>query len=144
MPPDDLYFTRRYFRNCKNIIVERDPRDMYITNVFLMDVIAQKKGSLESGEKFVKHFKTLMDHTKIGEDPCLKIRFEELVLNYDETVKKINAFLNLDIETHSRKKSFLNPDKSCKNVGIWKKYYDSCKPALDYIYTELQDYCWNE
>lgn len=143
LPPDDLYFTNRYFRSCKNIIVERDPRDMYVTDIIDMDVVAKKKGSLESGIKFVNYFKTLVEKTNIGKDECLRIRFEDLVLNYDQTILKINGFLNLDPEKHMFKKSYLNPDRSCKNVGIYKKYYDKYKEAIDYIYTELKDYCWN-
>ena len=143
LAPDDLYLTNRYFRNCKNIIVSRDPRDMYITNVFLMDVIAQKKGSLESGIKFVKHFKTLVERTKVGSDPCLKVRFEEFVLNYDKCAKEINSFLGLDNCCHSNPKSRFNPAISVKNIGIWKSHYSTCKEAIDYIYKELKPYCWD-
>lgn len=143
LPPDNLYYSERYFRDCMNILVTRDPRDIYTTNVYGMDVIAEKKGSLESGKRFVKYLRTIIEKENFGNGKLLIIRFEDLVLHYEETTKVISDFLGLDESKHYYKKEFLNPDKSCKNVGIWKKYYQKSKPAIDYIYNELKDLCWD-
>ena len=35
----------------------------------------------------------------------------------------------------------MNPNVSKKNIGIWKKYYNEYKEAIDYIYLELKSYC---
>ncbi len=142
LPPDNLNYSNRYFYNCLNIVVDRDPRDVYTTNVILMDVIAMKKGSLESGKMFVKHFKTLHEKANYGKDPVLSIRFEDLVLKYDDTTKQIREFLGFDESEHVNPRTTLIPESSSKNVGIYKKYYDRLKPAIDYIYQELKDYCF--
>lgn len=144
LPPDDLYFTHRYFRNCKNIIITRDPRDMFINDLLDLDFIWKKKELVNAGKQFVIFYKGLVKKTKIGEDPCLIIRFEDLCLNYEQTTSKISSFLKLDSNNHLEKKVYFNPDVSKHNVGIYRKYYDKYKDAIDYIYSELKDYCWNE
>lgn len=142
LPPNLLNYVDRYFDDCTTIIVDRDPRDIYVTQIISTDVIAKQKGTKESGEMFVKYYKTL----KEKETRCnkiLRIQFEDLILNYEKTAEVLNHFLDLKGENHKEKNKFLKPEVSCKNVGIWKKYYDKYKGAIDYIYQELKDSCYN-
>lgn len=144
LPPDNLNYTDRYFRDCKNIIVERDPRDIYVTNIYDVDVASKKRGSKESGEMFVKFFKTLHERVNKGNDDLLIVNFEDLLCNYDETTKKIREFVGVDLKDHVEKGKYLQVSKSIKNVGIWKKYYPKYKDAIDYIYSELKEWCREE
>lgn len=144
LPPDDLFLTDRYFRDCVNIIVERDPRDMFINDICDMDILWKKNELEEAGKQFVIFFKTIHEKTKVGHDPCLRIRFEELCLDYENTCRKISDFLGFKEEQHKNPRNFFNPMISKNNVGIHKKYYKQYKTAIDYIYNELKDYCWNE
>ena len=144
LPPDNLNYTERYFRDCKNIIVERDPRDIYVENVFLMDVTSKIRGTRESGERFVKFFRTLHERINKGKNPLLVVNFEDLLFNFEKTTKKIRDFVGFDEKDHINKGKFLQISKSQKNVGKWKHYYPECKEAIDYIYSELKEWCREE
>ena len=71
----------------------------------------------------------------------LRIRFEDLVLKYDHTLKKIYDFLGENKETHVNKKRHFDPLLSSKNIGLWKNYPH--KNEIDKIYFGLKDYCCN-
>ena len=71
------------------------------------------------------------------------IRFEDLVLDYDNSVGKIAAFLGFETADHINKRMFLKPEKSAKNIGIWKQHYEKYKDALDAIAEGLPEYCRN-
>lgn len=131
----------RYFNNGKLIIVDRDPRDMYIDDIvtwgggFLQDM-----ASKEMGYQYVLKHKTM--HSRITPNSnTLYIRFEDLVLNYKKTVEKIESFVGLSSDTHIKMHEFLKPEISSKHVGIWREHYNHFSAAIDIIETELRDYC---
>lgn len=140
LSPSNTNSGDKYFDDIKSIIVDRDPRDIYVENCLDCDIVFEKPGSLDSAKKFVDFFIKSRDFSISNK--ILMIKFEELVFNYDESVSKICSFLNLkDKNTH--KFSFFNPKKSSANIGIWKKYYNRYKIAIDYINEILCDFCYN-
>ena len=131
----------RYFDDAKLIIVDRDPRDMYVEDLERWrENLDKDTESAEAGHRYVMRHKALREGIKES-DRVKTIRFEELINNYDEMVIDIVDFLNMDIRNHVHPKQFLNPDKSRKNIGIWKKYYNKYKDALDMIAESLPNYC---
>ena len=79
----------------------------------------------------------------VMDSDIMKVRFEDLIIHYDETRKKVLEFLGLDESYHIQKKQFLKPEVSIKNIGIWRKYYVECKDAIDYIEKELPEMCYD-
>ena len=57
-----------------------------------------------------------------GKDKVKIISFESLVTNYDKEKEGIEKFLELAPGSHIKKKQFLNPAVSCKNIGLYKNY----------------------
>ena len=49
------------------------------------------------------------------------LRFEDLVLRYDEVLPRVFDFLGLDLSRHARPKTLLDPARSSRNVGIWQQ-----------------------
>lgn len=130
----------RYFKNAKMIIVDRDPRDMYVDEIVNWGVRHDDDNTKDAGKRYVMRYKALHDGI-VYDDDILKVQFEDLVLNYNSTVEKIIKFFGWTKEDHINPKKFLKPEISCKNVGIWKKYYNDYKDALDVISEKLKNYC---
>lgn len=130
--PQNTPVIHRYFKKAKMIIVDRDPRDMYINDLKWGAAYTDYFRSAESGRRFALLHKQQRENI-ILDDDVMYIRFEDVVLKYDETIDKICDFLGVDRSCHINPKKFLKPEVSCKNVGLWKKYYDECSKPIDEI-----------
>ena len=131
----------RYFNNGKLIIVDRDPRDMFIDDIVNWGNVFENLSSKEAGERFVIRHKAMRSSISNSKN-ILYIKFEDLVLKYDETVLAVLEFLEMDNHAHVKKGAFFKPQVSKNNIGIWRKYYNEFKDAIDYITKELQSYCF--
>ena len=111
----------KYFNDPVAIIVDRDPRDLYIL---------AKKVLLSDGRfiptdnvyKFIKYYRELrsFDKFKNDESKVLRIKFEDLVYEYEKTSQQIDAFLGL--KAHTKIKQHFNPSRSINNTQLIKKY----------------------
>lgn len=127
-----------FFDEAKAILVERDPRDMYL---LCMRMGYDNKWCLaDCVENFVKYYKYVRRNMELNSPNVLMIHFEDLVYKYDETRTKIETFL--DIKEHVRKKQFFNPEKSIHNTQLFlfgDKYNDDIK----YIEEHLSEYLYD-
>lgn len=135
--PDDELFSD-YFKSYKQIFVWSDPRDMYIRGL----AHDCQWWLPEDPELFVKFFKRNSEKYFNSNNPnLLIICFDELIHNYEETLVKIMKFLNLTEHEHVKKFEYFNPERSIKNTGLWKNFKN--QDAINYIYNNLKDYCWD-
>lgn len=130
-----------YFEDIKIIIIDRDPRDIYILNkkIWKDSVIP-----CEKVEDFIKHFKVIRKHQKYEDENTkhiLRIRFEDSIYNYKNTMKKINKFLEIDNLVHNEPKKYFDPNKSINNTQLFKKYLDY-ENDIKKIEKELKEYCY--
>lgn len=130
--PQNTQVIHRYFKKAKMIIVDRDPRDMYINDLKWGAAYTDYFRSCESGRRFALLHKQQRQNI-IVDDDILYLRFEDVVLKYEEMTSKICKFLGVDESDHIYPKKYLKPEVSCKNVGLWKNYYEPCKQAIDEI-----------
>jgi len=128
----------KYFENPKAIIVDRDPRDLFLFYKYFL----HPKGILNfSGnvDDFINNFRirrqTSQDLRK--RDDIIFINFEELVYDCENTANKIADFAG--ITQRSRKGEFFKPTHSRNNTQLFKKYTD-CKSELKKIEWELSEY----
>ena len=127
-----------YIGNYKMITVYRDPRDVWMTGLIL-----QQPWIPRNKEDFIFWFKDMHNIDKYlnSNDPRqLVLRFEDLVLDYDNSVLKILNFLNMDKIHHIAPKTQFRPEYSIKNIGLYKN--SEYKDIMDYIYEHLKDYCY--
>lgn len=130
-----------YFEDIKVIIVDRDPRDLYILNkeIWKEDIVPCK-----NVDDFIKHFKLLRKHQKYEKEnlkKILRIKFEDTIYSYEETMKKINSFLQIDELKHSYPKRYFNPKKSVYNTQLFRKYLNY-QNDIEKIERELGEYCY--
>lgn len=144
------------FNNARIIIVQRDPRDVYSSNfvrngAFVPDFEVNRHWNLKLGVTGAGNIDTfiqrqLAQFTKVNsefdDDRVLRILFEDLVLDYELTLKKIYDFLDETPEIHIKKGEFFKPELSSRNIGLWKKMTD--QTVISKIESALKPYCYYE
>ncbi len=126
-----------FFDDPYAIVVDRDPRDLYI---FAREVLLSRGRFMptESVKEYVKYYKMLRENMpyKTPNDRILVISFESMVYDYENTTEKLNAFLGL--KNNNRRTVFV-PEVSVANTNLIRKfpeYMDDVK----YIEDMLGDY----
>lgn len=112
-----------YFDNPKAIIVDRDPRDLY---VILKKIISYKCRFIPYNDvdSFIKYYEALHKGDFMNNsNNTLYIKFEDLIYDFDITKSKIEKFLNIE-NSYSQSKSGFDPLVSIENTCIYDKYPD--------------------
>lgn len=142
VPPNNLKRFIRYFNDIKIVIVDRDPRDLWV-----LDKYVWKDGIIphEDVETFCKWYKYTRAHRKneeVNTQYSMFIHFEDLIFHYDETVNRIEQFLDLTPDIHVRHKEKFQPDKSIMNTQVWYRVSGVPKEEIEYIEKELTEYLY--
>lgn len=125
----------KYTEDSKCIVVNRDPRDVYILGKIKKETHCYPTDNVE---KFVAYYKRCWKIQK-NSDRVLNINFEDLIYNYKDTVKIIEEFLGLT--QHVNEKKYFNPDISISNTQL-KNRFPELKDDIEYIEAELKDYLY--
>ena len=137
-------------KGAKSIIVNRDPRDifasqinsneMFVPNFEKLKNINKIKSEMthfNDISKFITRFKILHENSTSNTESVMKIQFEDFVLNFNTVSSKILDFLEINPSSINDKFDITN---SIKNVGIWEKYKDLKEIRI--IERELNKYCF--
>ncbi|MDH6366296.1 MULTISPECIES: hypothetical protein [unclassified Breznakia] len=140
VPPSNIKRYSRYFEDIKVVIVERDPRDIFIhdTKIWTQSLVPKNV------EKFCEWYKwTRAIPINDANNNVLKIQFEDLIYNYEESIYSIGNFLNIDLDKHHvDKMKVFKPDVSIKNTEVWMKFPEEIE-HIKYIERELEAYCYD-
>lgn len=128
VPPSNTMRYLRYFKNLFVVCVDRDPRDIYYNEKKFW------RGGIVPGDVavFVEWYKMTRAHKAFEiDDPqkIIRINFEDLVFQYEDTVRRIEQLLKMEDSMHIRPKSSFNPEISKNNIAKWK----NDKEELDHI-----------
>ncbi|MFQ2204725.1 sulfotransferase domain-containing protein [Aeromonas hydrophila] len=138
-----------FIKNGKCIIIDRDVRDIYVNCIKHNDgyndnvEVFKKISGASKIESFIERQRIM--RITIGEkndDKVLRIRFEDLVYNYEITLQKIIEFLNLEPASHNRKLDFFNPKKSINNCNSWLELPSNELTNIKKIEQSLPEYCY--
>lgn len=141
--PFNMYRVDNYFGDdLRAIIVERDPRDVFILNKY---VWKEKKISIPyptDVETFCKYYKKMRkSEHPTNSKKVLRVHFEDLIYKYEETVKTIENFVGFDSDKHINKKRRFNPDLSIKNTQLFNGKTDY-ENEIKIIEKELKEYLY--
>jgi len=112
--------------NAKCIVVDRDPRDIYATavtsQVGFNDNLEfyRRIAGAQDVDVFIKRFSIYRNNTNGSEPRILRLRFEELLFDYEETIGKIRAYLGIPASDHKDRGKYFQIEKSKSNCGLWK------------------------
>ena len=129
----------RYANDMKVIIVDRDPRDVYINHlrdddhVLPIEPYAFCRIYRDSRIPTTDHY---------DESRVLYVKFEDMIYKYDEYTGIVRDFIGIDEKYHKRPKSRFKPEVSIKNTKQWEKYPEY-KDAIDIIVKELPEYLYD-
>ena len=132
----------RYFNDVKIIVVERDPRDVYLWEKERIKWVVVPTNTVE---EYVKWFKITRKYSHPQDEDktkVLRIRFEDLIYNYDETRKLIAEFVGINLDKHTHQFSVLKPDQSKNNTNLSKKI-KGYEEDIKYIERELKEYLYD-
>lgn len=131
----------KFFDDPKAIIVDRDPRDVY-----LLSKRAVKSRSewipTDDVSTFVKYYRYMHDHLDDAKqrDDVLIVRFEDLIYHTDETIKLIEGLVG-EMGPKNSEKHF-DPKISRNNTQLFKKYTEY-GADIAVIEEELKEYLYD-
>lgn len=142
--PHNLYRIENYFdNNVKVIVVDRDPRDVFLLNKYYWKKARVPVPFSYDVENFCEQYKKMRECENIVKnDNILRIHFEDIIYFYDKVVPILFKFLEIDEKTHIYKMTKLIPEKSKKNTQIYAQNIQF-KPEADYIKNKLSRYIYN-
>lgn len=132
-----------FFEDSKVIIVDRDPRDLYLAT--RRNIWANAYIPWDEVSKFVDYYKALRVNTKPFQN-ALHIQYEDLIYKYYPTTKTIMDFLGINERPQNEFLKF-NPDVSVKytnrkvdqtEYSDQISYIEKCLPEFLYCFPE---YC---
>lgn len=135
----------KFFHQAKSIVIDRDPRDIYLSLLDHTNLDGSKGFKVALGsdiQGFIQRFKLYRDRVDYkNNENILRVTFEDLVLKYDMTLETIFNFLDEDESIHINKKKYFDPEISKKGVGMWKNVDGQLKKDIKKIQVELKEYC---
>ena len=134
-----------FFSHAKAIVVDRDPRDVYISALRAGKIEGSQVGLAVTGgsvSNFIRRFRINRSGETAKSPHVYRMQFESLVLDYEAEVKRIRIFLDdASVATSSQGRVF-DPKNSARNVGQWKCLDDlGLLGEVDVIKFELSEYC---
>jgi len=134
----DIKRYEEYLGPIKLMAVYRDPRDVFATGLILHEDWIPHDAS-----SFVRWYRRQVEpYLSLSHDDYKLIRFEDLVLNYETTIKAIEGFVGIQSTAHNMQFKSFDPEVSSKNVGLYRSIDDAKNLTL--ISRELREFCFNE
>jgi len=141
VPPTDIENYLQYVNGLKVIVIDRDPRDLYLLEKHQYREIFipfQDVKTFVKWYRMVRECKSNQEHSQI-----LRLKFEDFIYKYDETIQSVMNFLDLKSEHWLNKQKYFDPSISIKNTNKIKDYISSeDKNDIAYIEQELSEYCY--
>ena len=127
----------RYVNDIKVVVVERDPRDVYISRTLVNDRVLPRDPN-----EFCIYYRGIRKRTGQTPPNCLDVHFEDMIYNYDDSVKRVIDFVGIDKSHFVKPRAYFNPDKSINGTQLWKKHPEF-KEQVKTIESNLKDYLYN-
>ena len=135
-------FSKCFDDNMKFIVLDRDPRDLFLLSKFNSWRLGHAKPHYPTDPLvFVEEWR----HThmaKFNNPNAIQLHFEDLIYNYNETVGRIEKFLGLKSDWHIEKGKYLQPEKSIENTQLFQ-LKDEWHKEIEVIEEKLGEYLYS-
>lgn len=140
VPPTNTKHYLKFFNDLKVVCVDRDPRDLFLLEkeVWHGTVVPQNV------DEFCIWYSTTRAHRQYEQDDesrIMRIRFEDMIFNYEDMVANILNFVGIDEQHHIKAKTYFNPEVSIKNTQLYKRM-DKHAKDISIIEDRLHDYLY--
>lgn len=140
-PAYDISAYLNYAPDTKVIIVDRDPRDMYVLN---KSSWGESYIPTDDVDTFIRWYRGIRfsQQQEVQNKNVLLLHFEDLIFNYETSLAAIKRFLNFTDKNHIKKLKCFDPAQSIKNTYKFKNYPQWKDDVLKIEY-ELSEYCYH-
>lgn len=125
----------KFYDDAYAIVIDKDPRDLYLAGKYTKDP-NYKFSPINDVNKFIIYYRNMRKHTSKN-DRILRLRFEDIVYNYEKSIKEIEDFLKLGV--HKRKKKFFDPAESINNTQLVRLHHNDEEDIIK-IEQELSEF----
>lgn len=141
--PHNLYRIDKYFDDqTKVFVVERDPRDVFIINKYYYKNNSRVPYP-DNVWHFCKMYKAIRQNERIIKSKkIIRIFFEDLIYNYEQSLSNIYKVLEIPSSMHSAKGEKFSPKVSINNTQLFNKK-EKYKNEVLIIQDELKEYLYN-
>lgn len=145
VPSSNMERVLRYFSDEIYVFaVDRDPRDIYFLWKYYWKESIPPHDGVEKFCKWCRYIREVGNGIPEGNDHVIKVKFEDLIYKYDQTVDKIEKVTGLKASNHVRKFQKMNPLRSVNNTQVWKKHtLQEDLKELEYIEKALPEYLYD-
>ncbi|GHT52579.1 hypothetical protein FACS1894106_1600 [Spirochaetia bacterium] len=139
VPPISISKYARYWENPKILVIDRDPRDLY---VLVKAVWGWPLIPAKTVEQFIVWYQaTRQLRENESQNQFLFLPFESLIYEYDNSLKRIIEYTELSESNHIHKLQHFNPELSQKNTQIFRQYPELTSD-INKIEKTLEKYCY--
>lgn len=138
VPTSNIDRYTKYFEDIKVIVVDRDPRDVYIEHKHNKDHVLPLTPEAFC-DVYIDHRNVFQNSNK---ENVLYVKFEDFIFGYEKALDKLITFVGQNKDNHINKKKYFNPEVSKKNTQLWIKY-PQYKEDIKIIEERLADYLYN-
>ena len=139
--PHNLYRIPRYFdEDVRCVVCDRDPRDMFVLSKYIWPRMGSPLLFPDEVHDFVRFYQGLYgSEIQISDPRILRLHFEDLVYQYEETVKKIEDFIGTEyLGKHSNAGHVFIPENSKKNTQNFR-INAAWENEVSYITESMED-----
>lgn len=123
LPSQNINKVLRYFSDRIYVfIVDRDPRDIYTSNRFYWKEHICPTDDVDVFCDWFIYTRESGHYETYDNDIVCRLQFEDIIYNYQDTVKRIERITGLRPENHNLQFQKLNPQRSVNNTQLWKKH----------------------
>lgn len=127
----------RYVNDLKVIVVDRDPRDLYIHHETHKDHVLPK-----DPYHFCTYYRdNRRKYGRIDKSKVLYVSFEDMIYHYDEMVKRVFDFIGMSSIYHIAPRTHFDPSKSIRGTQLWKTHIEYSE-AVTIIESELPEFLY--
>lgn len=141
IPPSNFKRYLRYVDGLRGVLVERDPRDLFLLEKIVWKGKVAPTEEVEQYCKWYQWTRSLYEKESFPEE-ILFIQFEDLVYDYERTKDRIVDHFKIGHLPHTRKGQFFTPEVSAANTQLWKKI-KGYEKEIEFIKKNLSKYCYN-
>lgn len=144
--PHNLWRFENYLdpSDSRAIVISRDPRDVFVLNKYVWSVRGVDLiPAPHDVNDFCKYYRRMRENERpANSNAILRIRFEDLVLHYDDIVEAIEEFAGRSmLGAHMEKLERFNPSVSKRNIGVFN-FSDESSCEAEIIARELPEYLY--
>ena len=142
--PHNLFRLDRYFDDdVRVIVVDRDPRDVFLSNKYYWSKSGEVVPLPYDAEEFCRVYAGMRRCEADADDPrILRLHFEDLIYRYDETLKRVYPFLDVSAAQHDRRGTILMPERSANNTQLFRRKPEYAEEAA-LIADRLPEYLYD-